>query len=658
VANAALKANSPASTKASPINDAPQPTQSRRWAIAFCLTSLLLTAVSVIGLRYSSDSFWNEPIADPLKTEFATGVLESTDVPNVDLPDDERPNIVLINLDDAERELLAEPVLQKFLPNIHQLASTGLSFNNCHVTTPLCGPSRTCLLYSQHAHRTGVRSNLTGGPLSNGYGGGYQVLAKAGVARQHVGTWMQAAGYRTLAVGKYLHDLPDSFAAPGWDEILMARGDRYFETYYTRARKGREKVQFTADKDDFRTDHESDEMESMLELHKTLTFNRREPFFFYLAPMAPHEPTSGQSMIAPRHEGLATDASLPWAASFDEDDMSDKPQQFQELKALGRYRMVKFEGELDNTVIFLTSDHGYLLGHHRMEGKQVPYSRSTNVPLIVWSSAIEEKVSSMAARGVEHLVSHLDLAPTFLDLAGKPCPRSDGKSFAGLLEAPEAIAPGDWREDLLIQNFERKRVFDDVCQCAYAALRTTDELYVHWANGQREYYDLARDPGQLDNRWADLEREQRQSFERRLRSARVATSTSSAGRPTAPVVTLANPSRWEPMRGNDFTISGMTEDDRAVDTVRLSIQHPETKKFYNGEAWQTEEVQVDAELANRGGILSVWNYALKKGKLRGSRFLNVKVVATNKRGTTVTTGVVEARYPPPAVAVNRQSEMK
>ena len=59
----------------------------------------MLTAVSVIGLRYSSDSFWSEPIVDPLQTEFASGVLESTDLPDDDGPDDERPNIVLINLD-------------------------------------------------------------------------------------------------------------------------------------------------------------------------------------------------------------------------------------------------------------------------------------------------------------------------------------------------------------------------------------------------------------------------------------------------------------------------------------------------------------------------------------------------------------------------------
>ena len=97
---------------------------------------------------------------------------------------------------------------------------------------------------------------------------------------------------------------------------------------------------------------------------------------------------------------------------------------------------------------------------------------------------------------------------------------------------------------------------------------------------------------------------------------------------------------------------------RAVEAVLLSIQHPNTKKFWNGIAWQTEQTEVEADLANRGGIISVWSYALKKNQLGGSRFLNVNISATNKRGITVTTGVVEARYPPPAVAVKRRTEIK
>ena len=87
-----------------------------------------------------------------------------------------RPNIILINLDDADVDLFDEDILAGYLPNIRQLASDGLRFTNCHVVTPLCGPSRTCLLRGQHAHRTGIKTNVASGPKQNGYTGAYQEL--------------------------------------------------------------------------------------------------------------------------------------------------------------------------------------------------------------------------------------------------------------------------------------------------------------------------------------------------------------------------------------------------------------------------------------------------------------------------------------------------
>ena len=52
-----------------------------------------------------------------------------------------RPNIILVNLDDADVDLFSDKLLDKYLPNIKHLATEGLRFTNCHVTTPLCGPS-------------------------------------------------------------------------------------------------------------------------------------------------------------------------------------------------------------------------------------------------------------------------------------------------------------------------------------------------------------------------------------------------------------------------------------------------------------------------------------------------------------------------------------
>ena len=80
-----------------------------------------------------------------------------------------RPNIILINLDDADVDLFADNILASYLPNIRQLASDGLRFTNCHVVTPLCGPSRTCLLRGQYAHRTGIKTNVASGPMNKGY---------------------------------------------------------------------------------------------------------------------------------------------------------------------------------------------------------------------------------------------------------------------------------------------------------------------------------------------------------------------------------------------------------------------------------------------------------------------------------------------------------
>ena len=604
----------------------------------------------------------------PLETEFATDLRETPELVSPIEPEDTRPNIILINLDDADCDLLAPEVLDKYLPNFSRLAKEGLNFTNCHVTSPLCGPSRTCLMYSQHAHRTGVRANQMDGPLNNGYEGGYTVLQRAGVEQEHLGAWMQQAGYKTMAVGKYLHDLPVDFAAFGWDEILMSRGDRYNACSYSRASGGDAKMNFNATMTDFRTDYEAAEVESMLRLHKTVTINQRKPFFCYIAPMAPHEPASGQSMIAPRHKGKASDAQLQLPLSFDELDFTDKTPSFQSLAPLGKYRTNKAhttwqrriealmsvdemldrleetlvqENELDNTLIVVTSDHGYLVGHHRMFGKQVPFNRVTNVPLIVWSSKIAALGLDSDTRTLNHLVSHLDLAPTLLAVTGEQCERSDGASFAKLFDDPTAIPADQWREDLLVQNFERKRVFDEVKQCAYTCLRSRDAVYVNWANGDREYYDLVADPEQLNNAWDELDQLQVAEFESRLRIARRPTTDKA----TEPVVTLSRATPYEPAVEGVFEISGIAEDDAAVEEVELSIKHPVTEKFWNGDAWESDAVFVKAALGNPGGILSTWRYELAQAELGESDRLEVVVKTRCADGRSASIGPAMALAP-------------
>lgn len=78
-------------------------------------------------------------------------------------------------------------------------------------------------------------------------------------------------------------------------------------------------------------------------------------------------------------------------------------------------------GQLDNTIIVFTSDHGDMLGSHRQIGKQTPFEESLSVPFIV---RYPPKVT--AARSTDTLLTPVDIMPTLLSLAGLPLPGVDG----------------------------------------------------------------------------------------------------------------------------------------------------------------------------------------------------------------------------------------
>ena len=133
-------------------------------------------------------------------------------------------------------------------------------------------------------------------------------------------------------------------------------------------------------------------------------------------------------------------------------------------------------GKLDNTYIFFTSDNGYHLGQHRLlPGKQTPYEEDIRVPLIVRGPGVREGAV------VNELAGNIDLAPTFAELAGIDInPSVDGRSLAPLLTGD--LPPGSaWRRAFLL------------------GLRTTDSLYVEYATGEKELYDLGSDPYELQN---------------------------------------------------------------------------------------------------------------------------------------------------------------
>jgi N-acetylglucosamine-6-sulfatase len=211
---------------------------------------------------------------------------------------------------------------------------------------------------------------------------------------------------------------------------------------------------------------------------------------------------------APRHAGRFSDVSLPRPPSFDERAIGDKPgatrdtprlrrAEIDELATLYRSRLesllavdemvarlvraLRRSRELRDTLLIFTSDNGYMLGEHRLHGKEAPYEEAVRVPLVVRGPGFP----AGAARSQP--VGNVDLAPTILDVAGVRPPRElDGTSLVPIARDPAAGA----RRTLLLEVLTGNE---------FAAVRTPRFAYAERRHGAIELYDLRRDPYQLRN---------------------------------------------------------------------------------------------------------------------------------------------------------------
>jgi arylsulfatase A-like enzyme len=372
-------------------------------------------------------------------------------------PADTRPNIVLIMADDLDWLLGT----LDYTPNIRTLLQyEGVTFDNALVPVSLCCPSRVSLLRGQYVHNHQIYTN---GPPD----GGFDRAVALGLEQQTVATVLQASGYTTALVGKYLNGYPatgqETYIPPGWDEFYSPSSDQaYFGYNYSMNMNG-VLVPFGSDPEDYMTDV----LSGIAVNYLTRTVPTGEPFFLYLSTYAPH----GPSTPAPRHAGLFNDVNMPVGGSFNELDISDKPPFLSTLPLLTitqtvemnqRYRerlrsmqavdemvatlvtTLQTSGVLTNTYIIFTSDNGYHLGQHRLPaGKYTNYEEDLRVPLIVRGPGVPISQTTSA------LVSTMDLAPTFAEIAGTSMPSFiDGRSLLGLLSGLVV-----WREVFFLEQY-------------------------------------------------------------------------------------------------------------------------------------------------------------------------------------------------------------
>lgn len=403
------------------------------------------------------------------------------------------PNVVLIVTDDQRWDTL------RYMPIVRrQLGGRGVTFERSYVVNPVCCPSRATIETGQYSHGTGVYTNHPNQPY-----GGFPAFTDTST----VATWLDGAGYRTGLVGKYLNGYDSTYVPPGWDRWFATFGEGgYYD--YEASSDGR-MLEFGAAPEDYGTNVLSRQAVRFIR-----TTPEADPLFLFFAPHAPHEP----AIAAPGDDGAF--GSIPsWRpGNYDEDGVGDKPRwlrtrdrltaakrdeidafrerQIRSLagvdRAVGRIvDALRNEDRLRDTMIVFTSDNGMLWGEHRLFGKGVPYEEALRVPYVVRFDRLIER-SRVDRR---HLVLNLDLAPTFAAVAGTEAPGAEGLSLVPVLSGGDSA----WRSTFLIEHLS----LNGNGAPTFCAAHTRTSVLIAYGTGERELYDLARDPLQLRNRAGD-----------------------------------------------------------------------------------------------------------------------------------------------------------
>ncbi len=409
-----------------------------------------------------------------------------------------RPNIIFLMTDDQctySMGCYGTPSVQT--PNLDQLASEAVVFDNYYVTTAICMGSRATVMTGLVEYRHGC--NFEHGPLlREHWKRGYPLL-------------LRSAGYLTAFAGKFGFEVADAPRSKGvlpendFDRWGGGPGQTHYET-----RKNASIAQY------------ADQYP-----HSTLAYGafavdfirdaaaKKKPFCLSISFKAPHRPVqpdpqfdavydgsiftkpsnygreNGLHFAEQSRRGRQYQRFTTWHYSDDYQGVMAKYYQqiFAVDVAVGRIREALREYDIaSNTVIIFTSDNGFMCGSHGYGSKVLPYEESARVPLIVMDPR-----QSLDKRGrrSDALCGSVDIAPTILALASAEVPEGlDGSDLSPLLDKPTASI----HEALPLINTWGPAATHSL------AVVTKDWKYIHWPYSEQglaateELYHTGADP--------------------------------------------------------------------------------------------------------------------------------------------------------------------
>lgn len=416
-----------------------------------------------------------------------------------------KPNIIFILNDDQRYDAMGflDPAVHT--PNMDRIAREGVYFRNAFVTTALCSPSRASILTGQYMHNHGIADN--------------NIKFRPGTFFFPMA--LQSAGYRTAFIGKWHMGGHSDDPQPGFDHWISFKGQG---DYLPDDGKTGKRHMLNIDGQEVeRTGYITDELNGFaLDWLRQQSADR--PFFLYLSHKAVH----ADFIPAKRHEGTVRreEIKLP-------DSMADTPENYEgkprwtkdqrnswhgvdfpyhstldvvdfklryneTLSAVDEgigdiIATLQKKGMLKNTIVVMMGDNGFLFGEHGMIDKRSAYEESMRVPLIAFGGGMP------GGRVVDNIVANIDIAPTFLALAGAAAPqgvRFDGMSYADLMMGRPFDGP--WRTSL---SYEYYWEYNYPQTPSTFALRGDRYKYIqyHGVWDTEELYDLQEDPREMHN---------------------------------------------------------------------------------------------------------------------------------------------------------------
>mgnify|MGYP001823425500 FL=1 len=403
-----------------------------------------------------------------------------------------RPDIVFIlgdNHNAATMRHAGHPVIET--PALDRLAREGVRFDNTFNTTSLCSPSRASILTGAYAHAHGVKNNHT--PWTGEMPTFLEHLSDAGYATAFIGKWHMP--------GHGLPDMPflDLFVSYTYRE---GQGS-YFEC--PMIVNGRE----ISSRKPYITEEVTDYAIEFIEQAVAGGGDERRPFAVYLSHRPGHPPYQAPEGIDGMYDTADVREVLPpnvdswWFGKtrgnvFQGSMMGSYYDQYrgylETLTAMDAdiERLLERLDALelsDNTLVVYMGDNGMQWGTHGRHGIREPYEDCAKLPMIVRAPWLVPDPGAVR----DQIALNIDVAPTFLDLAGVTPPAYvDGESWLPILRNPNAPS----REAFLMEFW---RYYPENTP-SYRGVRTQRYKYIEFERGRDPWmFDVAEDPNEVRN---------------------------------------------------------------------------------------------------------------------------------------------------------------